>query len=104
MSPDGASYAIVTFTWYNRSVGVTGTIWANNGNPLAQIQFQFLANNTQVGPIQTRSTSSSKGFDFIQDASNIRGGITDVNVYMCSEVTGALACTATPTPVERPPA
>ena len=97
---DGAEgWAVVQFTWFNRSVGVTGSIHNTDlaKNKLEQIRLQFMAGDTQVGQVQTRSTSTNagKGFDFTQDASAIPGGITRVFVVMCSENipdSSALAC------------
>lgn len=100
----------VVLTWYNRSVGVSGTVYAEvnrTWNLATQVALEFwtsrgntgsaacnpTGSGTRIG-VETRTISNipdpvgiqeSRGFSFTEDASNILGGIQCVRVTMYYE-------------------
>jgi hypothetical protein len=82
----GPLYAIggrtaMTFTWFNRSVGVQGYV-ENFGLGTTTVKFKFIQGSTVLAT-QTRSASAQlKSFNFTQ--SGPAGGIDEVDIEVCT--------------------
>jgi hypothetical protein len=76
-----------TFTWYNRSVRVNGSVSDYLSPGYTKVAFEFFHNDVYLNR-QTRSvTSGNEPFDFVEPGPV--GGITVIDVYLCN---GASAC------------
>lgn len=80
-----------TFTWYNRSVGVGGSVRdydATAREPGTTVFFDFYQGAVPLGRLRQTRTDRPGGaatpFQFTADASGLSGGITAVCVFLCS--------------------
>jgi hypothetical protein len=92
LSPGGN--VVVCYTWYNRSVGLDGSVWDYPEGPGpwgTTAIFDFYQGGNYLFT-QTRTDSPgepARGFGFVADASGLSGGITLICVKVCNTA-GAL--------------